>query len=329
MIHKLRSPLLILPFLAAFYVSPAWAERRSVMVVDSSTSGRLVRVNIGSLAGLKPGEPVLFSATNKKIAAGRVVRTDDGSAIVAVLEKYGAESPMLETDYELVFGEYFDGAANLPEYVADREEEIDNPANERFFEKDENNSSPDLDDDAYTPEVTLRPKFPEGRTFNPHNLTIGLALYRNRALPTADVSDSDETGYTTYTGYTFRYAYTFRTHYWLRIKAPALISVEAGFGIYNFEHTMPDQRVAQVRVTPLSFNVRYLVEVSKLFRLYPYLGYQHNIVGAVDGDLESLENIRGGRLMGGAGAQLMMSESMDARLEGGSDGIMGGVVVKF
>lgn len=316
-------------FLAALLSSNAWADRRSVMVVDSSTSGRLVRVNSGARAGLVPGEPVLFSVANKRIAAGRVIKIEDGSAVIAILEKYGQESPSTEKDYDIVYGEYFDGAENLPEYVANREDEKDNPANERFFEREKEESGPDLDDETYTPEVTLRPKFPEGRTFQPHNITVGLALYRNRALPSEAVPDKDETGYTTYSGYTVRYAYTFRTNYWLRVRAPALLSIEGSFGVYNFDHTISEDNIAQVRVIPLGISFRYLVEVSKLFRLYPYLGYQYNILGASNGDLNSLENVRGSRILGGAGAQLVMSESVDARLEGGSDGVMGGVVVKF
>jgi len=327
MMHKRLVPLSFL--IGFFFTLFAHAERRSVMVIDSSSSGRLVRINIGSMANLRPGEPILFSVARKKVAAGRVYRVDEGSAIVAVLEKYGSESPTSDLDYEVVYGEYFEGADNLPNYVANRDEEIDNPANERFFEKNRDISTPELDDEDYSPEITLRPKLPQGKMFHPHNISVGLQLFRNRALPTSDIPDSRATGYSTYQGYTFRYAYTFRTHYWMRIKTPALISAEATFGIYNFDHTFNESTVSQVRVTPLGFNLRYLIEVSRMFFLYPYVGYQYNIVGAVDGNLTNLENLRGGRLLGGGGAQLVMSESVDARVEGGSDGILGAVVVKF
>lgn len=331
MIHK--API-YLAFLLVFSLLPAdaLALRRTVLVTETSTSGRLVRLAIGSQAGLNPGEPVLFSAADKKIAAGRVVRSDAGSSIVAVLEKYGEESPSADTDYELLFGEPFDEAANLPDYVADREDEIDNPGNERFFEKGGGEISPELDDENYTPEVTLRPKFPDPRTFNTHNLTVGLQFFRNRALPTTEDPDpnaGNNASYTTYQGYTVRYAYTFRTHYWLRSRAAALLSIEGTFGVYNFDHTFPDSRVAQVRVIPLGGNLRYMIEVSKLFRLYPYVGYQYFIVSAVNGTLTQLERLMGGRLLGGAGAQLVMSDSIDSRLEVGSDGVMGGIVVKF
>jgi hypothetical protein len=233
---------------------------------------------------------------------------------------------------ELLFGEPFDEAVNLPDYVVDREDENDNPGNERFFEAEAEENSPELDDDNYTPEVTLRPKFPEPRLYSTHNLTVGLSLFRNRALATAadpESQDVDDNDYTTYQGYTIRYAYTFRTHYWLRSRAAALLSLEGMFGVYNFNHTFPDSRVAQVRVIPLGANMRYMVEVSKLFRLYPYVGYQYFVVSAVNGTLDQLEPIKGGRLFGGAGAQLVMSNAIDARLEAGSDGIMGGIVVKF
>jgi hypothetical protein len=331
MIHKASASLTLL-LLCSLFAQPAQAERRETLVTDSSTSGKLVRVNIGARAGIAAGEPVLFSAGSKKIAAGRVFRADERSSIVVILEKYGSESPTLDMEYELLYGEPFPEADNLPDYVADREEEEDNPANERFFDKEGEELSPELDDDNYTPEVTLRPKLPEPRTYSPHNITVGLAMYRNRTLPTPDTTNNDDpkqSSYTTYQGYSIRYAYTFKTHYWLRSSTTALISVEGSFGVYNFEHKFTDDEMASIRVIPLGFNLRYLVEVSKLFRLYPYAGFQYNLVSAVRGPIVYLENIRGGQLFGGAGAQLVMSNSLDARLQAGSDGLLAGVVVKF
>lgn len=331
MIHKAPFRLSLLVVFGLLAVD-ARAERRSVVVLETSTSGRLIRVSVGSNAGLRPTEPVLFSENDKKVAAGRVFRVDRDTAIIAVLETYGGGAPTVDVDYEMLFGEPFDEAANLPDYVMDREEEPDNPANEKFLQPGDHETTPELDDDNYTPEVTLRPKFPDPRTYSPHNITLGLSIFRNRALPTAtnpDVLDPATAGYSTYTGYTARYAYTFQTHYWLKARAPALMSVEMSLGIYNFDHTFPNGRVAQVRVMPLGFSLRYLIEVSKLFRLYPYLGYQINMVSATNGDLTALEGIQGGRLMGGAGAQLVMSDTIDGRVEGGSDGFTGALVVKF
>lgn len=160
---------------------------------------------------------------------------------------------------------------------------------------------------------------------------MGFQLFRNRALPTGSspTADSQSTRYTTYNGYTLRYAYTFRTHYWLRGKTQSLISVEATWGSYTFNHTFPAGSVAQMRVMPIGFNLRYLVEASKLFRLYPYVGYQNNIVSATNGRAGDIQGLKGGRLLGGAGAQLVMSDTIDTRLEGGSDGVTFGLVVKF
>jgi hypothetical protein len=76
-------------------------------------------------------------------------------------------------------------------------------------------------------------------------------------------------------------------------------------------------------------NLRYLVGVSKFFRLYPYIGFQYNLVTGKDAASDQLDNIRGGQLLGGAGAQLVVSEAIDARVQGGTDGILGGLVVKF
>lgn len=343
MIHKASASVTLLVLLGLF-APDARAERRMVQVTDSSSSGKLVRVNVGLNSGMRAGEPVLFSAGSKKVAAGRVFRADEFSSIVVVLEKYGPESPIVEADYELLFGEPFPEAANLPNYVTDREEEEDNPANERFFEDKSEETTPELDDDNYTPEVSLRPKLPEPRTYSPHNITVGVGLFRNRTLPsttTTNAGDPSQSSYSMYQGYTVRYAYTFRTHYWLKSSTAGLVSVEGSFGIYNFSHTLSaGANPVSVRVIPLGLNLRYLIEVSKLLRLYPYAGFQYNVVGATmgttragatsnTGDLGRLENIRGSQLFGGAGAQLVMSNALDARVQGGTDGVLAGVVVKF
>lgn len=309
----------------------AFSERREVVVSEISTSGKLVRISIGEDAGLSYGEPVLLSDSDVKVAAGRIVQVSKNSAVIALLEQYGNSPPSAEFNYDLLYGEPFDEADNLPNYVVDRDEETPNPANEKFFTPEGEELTPELDDDSYSPEVTLKPKFPDPKTYSPHNITIGAALFRNRALPGAnDTSLTQEiTRYTTYQGWAFRYAYTFRTHYWFRVKAPALVSIEAALGIYNFDHTFPGNRTAQVRVTPIGFNARYLIEVSKLFRMYPYIGYQNNIVSAVNGNRTGLEPIEGGRLLGGGGAQLVMSDAIDSRLEAGTDGVLFGLVMKF
>lgn len=349
MIHKgrrlsgnndLLSRFVAFAFLAALpslWAAEAHAERRSVAVIDRSTSGKLVRLSLGAQQGITLGEPVLFSAGSKKIAAGRVIRVENDDSVVAVMEKYGEESPMPDADYELLYGEPFAEAANLPDFVADREEELDNPGNEKFWTKEEE-VAPELDDDNYSPEVTIRPKFPSPRTYSPHNITVGLNIFRNRSLPgESDTAAAlNDVSYTTYNGYSIRYAYTFRSHYWLKSQTPALLSAEFGVGMYNFSHTFPasirpnpNDDVTEVRVIPLQLELRYLIEVSKLFRLYPYIGYQYNLVSAVNGSLQGLTPLMGGRLLGGAGAVLVMSDSIDTRLEGGTDGVLGGLVVKF
>ncbi len=320
-------------FFLLFCSSLALAEKRNILILDSSTSGRLVRLNVGALAGLRLRDPVLFSEGDKKIAAGRVIRVDEGSAIVAVLEKYGQEMPLLDRGYDILYGEPFDEADHLPDYVADREQETDNPANERFLEKDSQELSPELDDDNYTPEVTLRPKLPEPRTYTPHNITVGVEFFRNHNLSTPENPEIDptKTAYTFYQGYTVRYAFTFMTHYWLRVRTPALLSAEASFGVYNINHkfSTAQGRATEIRVMPLGFHLRYLLEVNKLLRLYPYAGFQYNMVSATNGRAGNLSGLTGSRLSGGAGAQLVMSTSVDTRLEGGSNGIMAGLVVKF
>jgi hypothetical protein len=339
MIYKGPRFLATSVILLALFPSGGRAERRSVLVTEASTSGKLVRVGIGARQGLVLGEAVLFSSGGDKIAAGRAIRVEDNQAVVAVLEKYGSEPPKVDADYELLYGEPFAEAANLPDFVADREDERDNPQNEKFWVKEEADSTPELDDDGYTPEISIRPKFPLPRTYSPHNITVGLGIFRNRALATGDTETGEASaasGYSTYNGYAVRYAYTFRSHYWFKSQTPALVSAEIGIGLYNFDHTFPismrpnpNDDIAQVRVIPIHLGVRYLIEVSKLFRLYPYVGYQYNVVSAVNGSLSGLEPLMGGRILGGAGAVLVMSDNVDTRLEGGSDGVLAGLVVKF
>jgi len=339
MIHK----SLLAFALAALLAQDAHAEKRNVVVLDSSTSGRLVRLSIGARQGLVLGEAVLFSSSTVKVAAGRVIRVEDTSAVVAVLEKYGSEQPRVDTDYVLLYGEPFPEAENLPDYIVDREDERDNPANERFWEKNAEEGTPELDDENYAPEIALRPKFPQPKTYSPHNITVGLQIFRNRALAAAG-PDSTETvnepgtssSHTTYNGYSMRYAYTWRSNYWLKSTSAALLSAEFGVGMYNFDHTFPsgirpdpNADVTQIRVIPIHIELRYLLEVSRLLRLYPYVGWQYNLVSAVNGSLVGLEPLMGGRLLGGAGAVLVMSNTIDLRIEGGSDGVLGGLVVKF
>lgn len=324
--------------LASLFTSSAFAERRSALLLEASSSGKLLRVSIGASSGLAPNGPVLITSADRKLVSGRVVRLNESTAVIAVLERYGSEAPQVEKSYELVYGEPFPEAANLTDYVVDREAERDNPANETFLQKSPEELAPELDDDRYTPEITLRPKLPEPRTYSPHNVTLGIALFRNAALPTDAEPNLDQLGqgtYTWYQGYVLRYAYTFRANYWVGVRMPATVSVEAMMGIYNFDHTFPTSDslsapfTAHVRVFTPGVNLRYMVEVNSLFRLYPYIGYSYNLASSAAGTLSELNRIRGGRLLGGAGAQLVLSKGMDARFEGGSDGVMGGLVVKF
>lgn len=341
MIHKSRYGALFLIFYG-FFSAQARAETRTTTVMDASTSGRLVRLSLGLDTGLSAGDPVLFSANERKIAAGRVYRVEDGTIVVAVLQKYSEENVSVDSQYDLLFGEPFPEADNLPNYVVDRDQETPNPANETFLTRDEERMTPELDDDDYTPELNLRPKFPEPRTYSTHNLTWGVALNRNRNLPAVTAANepaTDVSKYTTYQGYVARYAYTFRSHYWMKARAPALLSVEAMFGIYSFDHEFPEvvgeggtsipARSGNIRVFTPGLNLRYLIELNKLFRVYPYVGYIYNLVTANNATDGQLQSINGGRIIGGGGAQLVISSSIDARVDVGSDGLLLGMVVKF
>lgn len=334
--HKSRLTQIAFLLVCLLVSKPAAAELQQISVLETSSTGKLIRVNLGYTAGLNYGQPFLLREGNKKLAAGRVIQVNNGNAILALMENY-SEDKVAQGEYELLYGEPFDEANNLPDYVADRDNEPENPANEKFFTNDgkELDASPELDDDNYSPEISLRPRFPESRTYSTHNISLGVEMFRNRALITELNLDPTTTGYTTYTGYSLRYAYTFRSNYWLKMRTPALFSVEGEWGVYSFDHSFPassstaNPRIAQVRVMPVGFNIRYLVEASKLFRVYPYIGYQTNVVSATNGDLSGLSVLSGGRLLGGIGTQLVMSETMDARVQVGTDGLLLAGVVKF
>ena len=329
-----KVPLLLLSILvSSLCIQEAKAESRAITVLDKSSSGKLVKLDLGGKANLRQGEAVLMHSGPRKVAAGRVVRMNGNSAIIAVLEKYSDQNP--GDSMELLFGEPFDEAENLPDYVADRDLESPNPANERFFTADgeEIKQGPDLDDENYSPEVSLKPKMPDSKIYSPHNITLAVDMFRNRDL----VSDVDANGqaivvsnsYSMYQGYSLRYAYTFRTNYWVRQRVRSLISVEGSVGIYHFTHTFPGNQVIPVQVIPLAFDVRYMIDISKIFFLYPYIGYQNNIVSAQGGSSSALTPLKGGRLLGGLGAELAMSDTIDFRLDAGTDGVLIGLVTKF
>ena len=313
-------------------ISPilAFADLSNVTILEASSSGKTVRINLDASAGLQEGEPILFRQGRRKIATGRVLKINDNNSVITILEQYG-EKLERGSEWEMLHGEPFDNADNLPDYIADREDVPENPANEKFFTPDgrEIYAAADLDDENYTPETTVRPRYPRPPTYLPHNITLGTSLFRNRALPTADDPTLDRTHYTTYSGFTIRYAYTFQTYLWLRDNARSLISAEVSVGTYSFDHTFPDGATGSVNVLPIGFNLRYLIETSKMLRIYPYLGYQYNLIGATGGWGEGNEFMGGSRLIGGGGAQLVMSDSIDARLEAGSDGVSFGIVVKL
>lgn len=328
-----RSCLILL--ILVLFSREGFAHLRPVLVGETSRSGKLLRLNLGARQGLKLGEPVLLRSMGQKIAAGRVVQVEDSSTVVALMERYTNETPQPDSEYELLFGEPFIEAANLPDYISDREAERPNPANEKFWTNSEDNANLELDDEKYNPEISIRPKFPEKASFRPHNITVGANLFRNRNLPTQYDANGDfieSRNNTTYSGFSIRYAYVFSSHYWFSVDKATQLSAEIGFGIYSFTHTFDNGRTvtgADIRIIPVQMELRYLVEVNRYFRVYPYLGYQYNIVGANGASQQSIQSLQGGRLAGGGGVQLVMSDSIDTRVEAGSDGVLGGLVVKF
>lgn len=311
------------------------AARKEIIIAEMSSSGRTLKINAGMNDGLHLREAILLRSEDTKIAAARVIRLSPDQSVVYIVEAYGSMGLQQNDPYNILYGIPLDNIPDLPDEMNDinaaQDKLPDNPQDEKFFTPDgrEVESKPDIDDDHYTPEVSLRPKFPDSTDYNSHNITVGVGLFRNRDLQQQQSPGANNYATTSYQGYLIRYAYTWRTNYWLRKKTPALLSVEAGAGTYSFVNTFADGTVGQINVIPLSLNLRYLVEVNKLFRLYPYIGYQNNIVPAATTNAAIVRKLAGGRLLGGGGAQLLLSKSMDARVDAGTDGVLLGLVTKF
>jgi len=274
-------------------------------------------------------------SANNQLAAARTIRVGPEESVVYIVENYsGSSNIQTGQNYNILYGVPLN-VPDLPDNLSDIEAAEarlpNNPEDERFFTPngEELPKTPDIDDDSYTPEVTLRPKFPEFTDFSPHNITVGVSLFRNKDLQQLTATPPNSNAMRTYQGYSLRYAYTFRSYFWLRKKTPALLSAELGIGTYRFNHTFSSSQMAEINVMPLIFNFRYLIEVNKLFRIYPYLGYQNNIVSANSSTNTSIGNLGGGRLLGGGGAMAIMSKTMDVRLDAGTDGILFGLVTKF
>lgn len=359
--HSFLQLFLIPTFLLAAAHSQALAEVSNTEILERSTSGRTVRVVGGGNLGIRPGEAVLLQDGGKRLASGRVLRTTQDSAIVYVVEEYVTNDFQPGQSLNLLHGVPL---ADVPELPAEAYAQDSLPANpgdeqvtpdgrefspkpmERLFTPDGRSLSdsreeemapytpPDVDEDRYNPEKPLRPRYPSRKDFTTHNLTLGVGLFRNREIVTGSTTTNNTNTYITRQGYALRYAYNFETHLWNQGRPnPALLSFEIGWGIYNFVHSFSNGASANVRVMPISGSFRYLIRANRSFKIYPYAGYQNNLVSATDStsnaSTASLSRLQGGRLMGGAGAMLVTSETIDARVEAGTDGILMGLVVKF
>ncbi len=318
----------------------AIAERKPVKILDLSTSGRTVMISAGSRDGLKLKEAMLIRRENKKLAAARVIRLFAEKAAVYIVARYSREQPQKTRDnrrFNILYGIPLAGIPQLPSGIADEiEDDLErNPQDEQYLTEEGREHEPEIDDEEYTPEVTVRPEFPPVEYRRTHNISIGLGLFRNANLSSTlnpDFPNAEAT--TTYTGMFARYTYNFYAFYWLKKKVKALVSVEASVGVYNFPFTdfttLADGQKTEVEVIPLGVYVRYNFEFSPLFMAYPYVGYQLNIATATNNFPDArLDDLRGGGIAFGIGSSLVMSRVIDIRLDAGNDGVFVGTVVKF
>ena len=130
------------------------------------------------------------------------------------------------------------------------------------------------------------------------------------------------TGYTTYSGYSLRYAYTFRSNYWLKSRPRHLLSRGIGSGnvylhLYLSFRIPAQSQYGRVPGSGDSDPARTAVS-GRSEQNVPLL----SLCGLPIQRRERREwlpdgayTFMGGALLGGAGAALVMSDTIDARLE--------------
>ncbi len=359
--HSFLRLFSLVPTALLFTGALAHADLADSSILERSTSGRTIRISGTGRLPIHPGEAVLLQDdSGNRLAAARVLKTQQDNTIVYVVEEYVTNDFQPGQSVDVLYGVPLMNVPELPPNITSAGEFSANPGNEqltpdnqefrpkpseRLFTPDgrpldesheeiaEPAKAPDVDEDKYYPEYPLRPKYPTRPDFSTHNLTVGVNMFRNREV-TDTVKAAGVNHYSTYQGYSLRYAYNFETSLWLEShRTPALMSFEVGFGMYNFIHHYSNGASTDVRVIPISGTFRYLIRANRLFKIYPYAGYQDNFVSATsataNANTSSLSVLKGGRLLGGAGAMLTTSESTDARFEVGTDGYLLGLVVKF
>lgn len=352
-------PLLFLALLAwaGFFAPNIHADESEAEVLEQSTSGQVIRVGLGRNQGLRSNDPILLMEGSQRIAAARIVRADENSSIAYIVEDFEKSRIILGQSISILYGVPLDDVPELPEGLFDDEEIRPNPSDEklspderefrpqqkdRLFTPDGREvnprqeeevdpyQKPDVDSDRYTPEKSLRPRYPSRPDFSVHNFTVGVGIFRD--LDTSG-TPGQTSSYTTRQGWSARYAYNWESHLWFqRRREAALFSAELGWGTYNFVHSPSAGGAANVRVMPLQGTLRWLIRMNRMFKLYPYAGYQKNLVSSTSTtgtNLAEVGRLKRGRLIGGAGAMLVTSESTDARVEGGVDGFLLGLTVKF
>ena len=307
----------------------AYAERRDVTIEDKSSTGRTIKVSAGQLDGLHLREAVLVRTGENKLVAARVIHLQPQTSALYIVETYGGPHDLPKGGaFNILYGIPLGDIPDLPDNIADTLP--DNPQDETFFTADgKEQNTPDLDDGNYEQEVRLRPNFPDKKLYATHNLSLGVGLFRNADLAVTTLPNGDSRAKTTYQGYALRYQYNFPSSFWLDRKRPLWLGAELGWGTYSFNQTYYTTSTARILVMPLSANLKFIFELSKLFRVYPYLGVVGNVVQATARDRADVDDLRRPQLMAGGGVNMVMSESIDVRADAGLDGFLLAAVVKF
>lgn len=295
-------------------------------------------VTAGTRDGLKLKEALLIRRGNKKLVAARVIKLFEEKAAVYVVARYSRENPSRTSgyrNYDILYGiplDVPDLPANIGAEVADELER--NPQDETFFVEEGREYEPEIDDETYTPEVTVHPEFPRPNYRKTHNISLGIGFFQNTNLLASlapEVLNSNATS--SYQGYYIRYGYNFKTYFWLKRKIPALITIEGSLGFYNFDFQdlgLDPPKNTQIDVIPMAVYLRYNYEFNPLFMVWGYVGFQNNVVSATNNYPEArIKDLEGSGIAFGLGAGLVMSQTIDLRVDAGNDGAFFGGVVKF